>query len=86
MRILFDNNCFNRASQHVFFTKHGENDQVNQDEIGRECSTHGETRDAYRILVGKPEGKSPLRRPRLGGTIILSGLIWLRIGNSGGLL
>jgi hypothetical protein len=24
----------------------------------------GETRNAYRILVGKPEGKRPLRRPR----------------------
>jgi hypothetical protein len=25
----------------------------------------GETRNAYRILVGKPEGKRPLGRPRL---------------------
>jgi hypothetical protein len=24
----------------------------------------GETRNAYRILVGKPEGKKPLGRPR----------------------
>jgi hypothetical protein len=24
----------------------------------------GETRNAYRILVGKPEGKRQLRRPR----------------------
>jgi hypothetical protein len=24
----------------------------------------GETRNAYRILVGKPEGKGPLGRPR----------------------
>jgi hypothetical protein len=24
----------------------------------------GEERNAYRILVGKPEGKRPLRRPR----------------------
>jgi hypothetical protein len=24
----------------------------------------GEKRNAYRILVGKPEGKRPLRRPR----------------------
>jgi hypothetical protein len=24
----------------------------------------GETRNAYRILVGKPEGKIPLGRPR----------------------
>jgi hypothetical protein len=32
--------------------------------MGRECSTHGEKMNAYRILVGKPEGKRPLGRPR----------------------
>jgi hypothetical protein len=31
--------------------------------MGRACSTNGETRNAYRILVGKPEGKRPLGRP-----------------------
>jgi hypothetical protein len=30
----------------------------------RACSTNGEKRNAYRILVGKLEGKSPLGRPR----------------------
>jgi hypothetical protein len=25
----------------------------------------GEKKNAYRLLVGKPEGKGPLRRPRL---------------------
>jgi hypothetical protein len=30
----------------------------------RACSTNGETRNSYRILVGKPEGKIPLGRPR----------------------
>jgi hypothetical protein len=28
------------------------------------CSTHGEKRNAYRILVGKPEGRRPLGRTR----------------------
>jgi hypothetical protein len=32
--------------------------------MGRECSTNGEKRNAYRILVGKPEGKRSLGRPR----------------------
>jgi hypothetical protein len=32
--------------------------------MGGTCSTNGEKRNAYRILVGKPEGKSPLGRSR----------------------
>jgi hypothetical protein len=28
------------------------------------CGTHGEGRGAYRVLVGRPEGKRPLGRPR----------------------
>jgi hypothetical protein len=32
--------------------------------MGRACSTNGEKRNAYRILVGNPEGKRPLGRPR----------------------
>jgi hypothetical protein len=31
--------------------------------MGRACSTNGDKRNAYRILVGKPEGKRPLGRP-----------------------
>jgi hypothetical protein len=48
--------------------------------------------------VEKPEGMRPLGRPRRGGRkilkwflekwagVVLSGLIWLNIGTSGGLL
>jgi hypothetical protein len=32
--------------------------------MNRACSTIGEKRNAYRILVGKPEGKRPVGRPR----------------------
>jgi hypothetical protein len=32
--------------------------------MGRACSTNGAKRNAYRLLVGKPEGKRPLGRPR----------------------
>jgi len=32
--------------------------------MGGACSTYGEGRGVYRVLVGKPEGKRPLRRPR----------------------
>jgi len=33
--------------------------------MGRTSSPYGEKGDVYRVLVGKPEGKRPLRRPRL---------------------
>jgi hypothetical protein len=58
----------------------------------------GEKRNAYRVLVGKPEENRPLGRPRRNGWIILkwilerqngvvwTGLIWLKIETSGGLL
>jgi hypothetical protein len=32
--------------------------------MGRASSIHGEKKNAYRILVGKPEGNRPLGRPR----------------------
>jgi hypothetical protein len=32
--------------------------------MGRAYSTNGEKRNAFRILVGKPEGKRPLAGPR----------------------
>jgi hypothetical protein len=50
------------------------------------------------IFVGKPEGKRPLGRPRSRWVdniriilerwdgVLLTGLVWLRIGTGGGLL
>jgi hypothetical protein len=35
-----------------------------KDEMGEACSTNGEKMNACRILVGKPEGRTQLRRPR----------------------
>jgi hypothetical protein len=58
----------------------------------------GEGRKMYRILVGKPEGKRSLERPRHRcedgiriylreiGWGVWSGFTWLRIGIIGGLL
>jgi hypothetical protein len=58
----------------------------------------GGGRNVYRVLVGKPEGKSPLERPRRRwedgirmdlreiGWLVWSGFTWLRIGTVGGLL
>jgi hypothetical protein len=56
-----------------------------------------EKKNVYRILVGKPEGKRPLGRPRHGWVenskmdlrkdgMVWTGLICLRIGTSGRLL
>jgi hypothetical protein len=35
-----------------------------KNEMGGVCSSVGEERGVYMILVGKPEGKRPLGRPR----------------------
>jgi hypothetical protein len=32
--------------------------------VGRTCGTHGDGRSVYRVLVGRPEGKRSLKRPR----------------------
>jgi hypothetical protein len=53
----------------------------------------GEGRKVYSVLVGKPEGKRPLGRPRRRwengikmDLRVWSGFTWLRIGIFGGLL
>jgi len=58
----------------------------------------GERTGVWRLLVGKPEGKRPLGRPRPRwednikmdlkevGWGVWTGLIWLRIRTGGGLL
>jgi hypothetical protein len=66
--------------------------------MGRIFSTNGEKRNAYRILVGTPEGNRPLGRPRYTRMdninidlreIVWNGMDWidlLRIWTSGGIL
>jgi hypothetical protein len=39
-------------------------DKIENNEMGGACSMYGEGRAVYRVLVGKPEGKRPLGRPR----------------------
>jgi hypothetical protein len=39
-------------------------DKVANDEMGGACTLAVEKRNAYRILVGKPEVERPLGRPR----------------------
>jgi hypothetical protein len=33
---------------------------MEEDEMGRACSVHGDMRNTYKVLVGKLEGKGPL--------------------------
>jgi hypothetical protein len=68
--------------------------------MDRACSTNGEKRNAYRILMGKPHGRRQLGRPRRRWVdnikidlreirwdgVVWSGSMWLRIRTSGGLL
>jgi len=66
--------------------------------MGRACSTYGERIVAYRISVGKPEGKRPLGRPKHRweddikmdvqevGWRAWTGLIWLGIRTVGELM
>jgi hypothetical protein len=37
---------------------------IKEVEMGRICGTYGEGRGVYRVLIGKPEGKRPLGRPK----------------------
>ena len=40
-------------------------DKIEENEMGGACNAYaGERRGVYRVLVGKPEGKIPLGRPR----------------------
>jgi hypothetical protein len=45
-------------------TQHRAGDKIEKNAMGGACSTDGEGRGVYRVLVGKPEGKRPLGRPR----------------------
>jgi hypothetical protein len=46
------------------FTRQNQDEQIKEDEMGGAYSTDVETRYAYRDVVGKPESKRPLGRPK----------------------
>jgi len=64
--------------------------------MGETCSTYGERRGLYSVLVGKPDGRRPMEDPGVDERIILrwifrkrdvglwSGRSKLRIGTGGG--
>jgi hypothetical protein len=69
---------------------------MEKNEMGGTCSAYGERTGVYRVLVGKPEGKRLLGRPRRTwednikmdlqelGCGVLTGSRWLTIGTGGG--
>jgi hypothetical protein len=80
----------------VRFTEYYYGNKLNEGEMGKACSTHG--RGEKCILIGKPEERRPVGRPRhrwednirmdlreMGGEV-WTGFVWFRIGTSGGLL
>jgi hypothetical protein len=48
----------------VLITKYYSGNQIEKKVMGRAYSTYGGKRGAYWILVGTPEGRRPLGRPR----------------------
>jgi hypothetical protein len=48
----------------VLLTQYCADDKIEKYEMGGACSVDGMERGVYTVLVGKPEGKRPLGRPR----------------------
>jgi hypothetical protein len=69
-------------------------DKIEKNYMGIACSAHGGEERHVKVLVGKPEGKKPLERPRhrwddnikmdLQEVGVWTGFCWLRIGTGGG--
>ena len=48
----------------VPLTQYCEGDKIEKNEMGWACGAYGRGEGSYGVLVGKPEGKRPLGRPR----------------------
>jgi hypothetical protein len=48
----------------LLLTQYCSGDDIETNEVGGACSTYRESRSVHRVLVGKPERKRPLGRPR----------------------
>jgi hypothetical protein len=64
----------------VFLTKYHSIDQIKKNEMSGVCSTYGEMRGLYRVLVGNPEGRRQFERPRQRRGIILKGILETSVG------
>ena len=71
-------------------------DEIENNGMSGACSTYGERRGVYRIVVEKIDGKRPVGRPKFKwednikmdfwklDEVALTRLIWFRIGTGGG--
>jgi hypothetical protein len=76
---------YNKVVVEPFITKYYSGNQIEKNEMGGACSTYGANRGAFRILVGRPEG-----RPGVDGRIILKwifkkwdrGMDWIELAQA----
>jgi hypothetical protein len=85
-----------RYREAVSLTQNCLGDKIEKNEMSGLVARMGERRGVYRVLVGKPEGKRSLGRPRRRwednikkdlqelGVGAWTGSSWLRIGTGGG--
>jgi hypothetical protein len=57
-------------------------DQIKGNETDGACGTYGDKRGGYRVLVGKPKGRSPLD-VGVDGWVIFKLMLKNRLGDSG---
>jgi hypothetical protein len=60
-----------RSLMIVFLTQYCSGDQIEKNVMGEACSTYGQRRGVYRVLVGKHEGKRHLEYTGVDEWIIL---------------
>ena len=66
----FSRTCFRACDSSLviigkgILTQFCSGDKIKKKEMGGACSTYGEKRGVYKVLVGKPEGTRPLGSPR----------------------
>jgi len=58
-----------------------QSDQIKEDEMGGACGMHGKDANAYRILVGRPEGNYQFEDISVDRKILLKRLFNKRMGD-----
>ena len=64
LTLFYQQGSERRALCSVLLTKYYSGNQIKNNQMSRVCSTYGDRNVSYKVSVGKPEGRRPLRRPR----------------------